>query len=112
MQTLIDPFELGHSTKAFARSGEHRAIARYAPPVILTRPVRTDFTGSRATLLDVDEITWCGDVGGDIAAEDSGDRLVDYDDEELTLDLDLESEMPRRMLPPRGRGARVWTSED
>ncbi|MEO8876168.1 MAG: hypothetical protein ABI461_11320 [Polyangiaceae bacterium] len=94
MQTLIDPFELGHSTKAFSRSGERP----HAPPVIT---VRNDFTGPRATLLDVDEITW-------VASSDDDDFL----DEEVTLELDLDSELPRKVIAPRGRGARVWTSEE
>jgi len=51
-------------------------------------------------LLDVDEIAWAGD-----------DDDLEYD-EEPTLELDLDMEMPRRQLPPRGRGARVWTSEE
>lgn len=96
MQTLIDPFELGHSTKAFSRSGEHPHAVKAA---VIT--VRTDYTGPRATLLDVDEITWVASADDD-----------DDEEEELTLELDLDSEMPRKVLPPRGRGARVWTSEE
>ena len=88
MQTLIDPFELSYATKAFPRASEQSG-PRLIPPGEIN---------ARATLLDVDEIFW--------AADD------DYDDEEKTLELDLEEEMPRPQLAPRGRGARVWTSED
>ena len=93
MQTLIDPFELSYSTKAFSRSGEHRSGAQSGPRLIPPADL-----SARHTLLDVDEIAWAGD----------DDDL----DEEPTLDLDLDAEMPRRQLPPRGRGARVWTSEE
>jgi hypothetical protein len=101
MQTLIDPFELGHSslhstkaysTKARDESGP-RLTARAIPPL----------SGARATLLDVDEIAWMGD-------DDDNDSYEITD--EVMLDLDLENAVPRRQLPPRARGARVWTSED
>ncbi len=98
MQTLIDPFELGysslHSTNAYSRSGESSG-PRLIPPT----------NGARATLLDVDEIAW----------------FADEDEEDITgevmLELDLEGQLKgatphREPLPPRGRGARVWTSED
>jgi hypothetical protein len=90
MQTLIDPFELSF-TKAYSRSGEQSG-PRLIPAA----------NGARATLLDVDEIAWF-------------DTDDDNDDEDITgevmLELDLE-QMPRQQLPPRGRGARVGTSED
>jgi hypothetical protein len=99
MQTLIDPFELGysslHSTKAHSLSAKQpqESGTRLIPPM----------NGARATLLDVDEIAWMGDDDDDDSCE-----ITD----EVMLDLDLENAVPRRQLPPRGRGARVWTSED
>lgn len=94
MQTLIDPFELGHSlhsTKAYPATQE--SGPRLIPPL----------SGARATLLDVDEIAWMGE-------DDDNDSYEITD--EVMLDLDLENAVPRRVLPPRTRGARVWTSED
>ena len=100
MQTLIDPFELGysslHSTKAYSTTREEsgtRLRTREVPPM----------NGTRATLLDVDEIAWMG--------EDDDDDSYEITDE-VVLDLDLENAVPRRQLAPRTRGARVWTSED
>jgi hypothetical protein len=92
MQTLIDPFELSYSTKAYSPKREESGT-RLIPPM----------NGARATLLDVDEIAWMGN-------DDDNDSYEITD--EVMLDLDLENAVPRRQLPPRGRGARIWTSED
>jgi hypothetical protein len=92
MQTLIDPFELSYSStyssSAFPRPSEQSG-PRLIPPGDLN---------ARATLLDVDEIFWSADD--------------DEYEEEKTLDLDLDEALPRPQVAPRGRGARVWTSED
>lgn len=87
MQTLIDPFELSYSTKAYLPKREESGT-RLIPPM----------NGARATLLDVDEIAWF----------DDDDSVTG----EVLLELDLEGEIPHRHLAPCGRGARVWTSED
>jgi hypothetical protein len=87
MQTLIDPFELSFSTKTYSKTREESGT-RLIPPL----------NGARPTLLDVEEIAWFDD-----ADEITG---------EVMLELDLEGEIPHRLLAPRGRGARVWTSED
>ena len=82
MQTLIDSFELSN------------VVIRQAPESGVTLAGQAN---ARATLLDVDEIAWFADEDG-------------FDDDEVTLELDLE-EM-QRPLSPRARGARVWTSEE
>ncbi len=83
MQTLIDSFEL------------QDVVIRTAPESGVTLAGQS---AARATLLDVDEIAWFADE------ED------DFEDEEVTLELDLE-EMRRPAVAPRSRGNRVWTSE-
>lgn len=85
MQTLIDSFEL------------QDVVIRTAPESGVTLAGQS---ASRATLLDVDEIAWFADD------DDDG-----FDDEEVTLELDLE-EMRRPAVAPRSRGNRVWTSEE
>ncbi|MGH7283627.1 MAG: hypothetical protein ACRELY_19040 [Polyangiaceae bacterium] len=88
MQTLIDPFEL------------HAASFRQIPDEPVSgKHLVSEGVNTRATLMDVDEIAWFADD--------------DWADDEVTqeLDLDLEEDLPRRAVVPRGRGARVWTSE-
>ena len=88
MQTLIDPFEL------------HAASFRQIPEEPVSgKHLGAESVNARAPLMDVDEIAWCA---------------ADWEDDEVTqeLDLDLEEDLPRRALVPRGRGARVWMSEE
>ncbi|MEO8797848.1 MAG: hypothetical protein ABI551_08185 [Polyangiaceae bacterium] len=82
MQTLIDSFEL------------QDVVIRTAPE---SGVMLAGQSAARATLLDVEEIAWFADDDG-------------FDDEEVTLELDLE-ELRRPALAPRSRGNRVWTSE-
>lgn len=93
MQTLIDPFEL-HAA-SFRQIPEEPASGKH----LVSEGVNAR-EAARATLMDVDEIAWF--------ADDS------WEDDEVTqeLDLDLEEDMPRRAVVARGRGARVWMSEE
>ena len=88
MHTLLDPFEL-HAA-SFRQLPEEPASGKH---------LVSESVNARATLMDVDEIAWFAD---------------DWEDDEVTqeLDLDLEEDLPRRALVPRGRGARVWMSEE
>ena len=92
MQTLIDPFEL-HAA-SFRTIPEEPASGKH----LVSEGVNAR-EAARATLMDVDEIAWFAD---------------DWEDDEVTqeLDLDLEEALPRRAVVPRGRGARVWMSEE
>lgn len=87
MQTLIDPFEL-HASKFIVPE----------EPVSGKHLVADSARNLRATLMDVDEIAWFAET--------------EWEEDEVTLELDLEEDLPRRAVVPRGRGARVWTSEE